>query len=335
MNLTIIGGGGLGHVCAAVAASRQKYNVSILSGHPSCWMHHISATDLDAKVYEGDIDTISSNAFDVVPNADVVLLCVPGYLIERVLGEVRPYLKSSTAVGSVVSSTGFFLYAHSVLPQDVPLFGYQRVPYISRVNEYGCSAFLLGYKKELAVAIENHPDPESLRGMLEELFLTPTKLLDNYYEAALTNSNPILHTGRLYSMWHNWDGTPFDHQILFYKEWNIASSQEILDMDVEFMSLIRLLPVRDGIIPSLLDYYESCDAESLTKKITSIPSFMSILAPMVNTKEGWIPDFTSRYFVEDFPFGLKLIKDLAVEYGINTPRIDRVLNWGMQVINKD
>lgn len=334
MNITIVGGGGLGHVCAAVAASREEYKVSILSGHPSRWMHHVSATDNEAKVYEGDIDTISSKASDVVPNADVILFCVPGYLIERLLSEVKPYLGSHTVVGSIVSSTGFFSFAHSILSHKVPIFGFQRVPFISRVNEYGRSAFLLGYKKELAVAIENHSDSESLRKRLEDLFLTPTVLLANFYEASLTNSNPILHTGRLYSMWHDWDGTPFDHQILFYKEWDVASSQEIIDMDEDFMSLIQLLPVRDGVVPSLLDYYESRDAESLTKKIGGIPSFQSIRAPMIDTGEGWVPDFNSRYFTEDFPFGLKLIKDLAEEHGLQTPRIDRVLNWGMLAINK-
>ena len=175
MNITIVGGGGLGHVCAAVAASREEYKVSILSGHPSRWMHHVSATDNEAKVYEGDIDTISSKASDVVPNADVILFCVPGYLIERLLSEVKPYLGSHTVVGSIVSSTGFFSFAHSILSHKVPIFGFQRVPFISRVNEYGRSAFLLGYKKELAVAIENHSDSESLRKWLISMkHLSPT-----------------------------------------------------------------------------------------------------------------------------------------------------------------
>ena len=53
---------------------------------------------------------------------------------------------------------------------------------------------------------------------------------------------------------------------------------------------------------------------------------------MVVTAEGWIPDFNSRYFTEDFPFGLEYIRDLAREYGISTPTIDKVYELGMSMI---
>lgn len=48
---------------------------------------------------------------------------------------------------------------------------------------------------------------------------------------------------------------------------------------------------------------------------------------MARTEDGWIPDFKSRYFTEDFPFGLQIVKDLAVQQGILTPTIDMVLGW--------
>ncbi|MBP5326643.1 MAG: NAD/NADP octopine/nopaline dehydrogenase family protein [Bacteroidales bacterium] len=329
MKLTIIGGGGLGHVCAAVASSQQHCAVSMLTGHPQRWNDSVSAVDPDGKIFAGRLDKISSNVSDVIPGADVVLLCLPGYLIEQTIQRIAPFLDNGTAVGSIVSSTGFFMFAHRNLPASVPLFGFQRVPFISRVKEYGHSSLLLGYKKELALAVENHSDPELLRAQMEKLFLTPTKLLASFYEAALTNSNPILHTGRLFSMWHDWDGTPYDHQILFYREWDVASAQKLIDMDSEFMALLSRLPVREGVVPSLLDYYESHDAISLAEKIKSIASFQTITAPMKQIDGGWVPDFDSRYFTEDFPFGLKLIKDLAVENNIATPNIDMVLEWGM------
>ncbi len=329
MKLTIIGGGSLGHVCAAVAATDSSCQVSILSGHPNQWGHRIVATDPSGKQYHGEIEEVSSDPSCLIPGADIVLLCLPGYLIENSLRQIKPYLNSSTAVGSIVSSTGFFFQAHRLFPSSIPLFGYQRVPYIARVANYGHSALLLGYKKEVSIAVENNSDAESLRATLERLFHTPTQLLHSFYEAALTNSNPILHTGRLYSMWHSWDGTPFDHQILFYKEWNVDSSQTLIDMDNEFMSLLEKLPVRKGAIPSLLEYYESTDAASLAAKIKSIPAFQSITAPMKETASGWVPDFSSRYFTEDFPFGLKYIKETAVLHQIPTPVIDRVLSWGL------
>jgi hypothetical protein len=47
---------------------------------------------------------------------------------------------------------------------------------------------------------------------------------------------------------------------------------------------------------------------------------------------GWIPDFASRYFTEDFPYGLRFIKELAEQHNIPTPTIDRVYNWGLTAI---
>ena len=71
-------------------------------------------------------------------------------------------------------------------------------------------------------------------------------------------------------MWHDWDGKPYDHNILFYKEWTDAASQLLIDMDNEFMTLLTVLGVSFKAVPSLLDYYESVDAASLTRKISSI-----------------------------------------------------------------
>lgn len=50
--------------------------------------------------------------------------------------------------------------------------------------------------------------------------------------------------------------------------------------------------------------------------------------------EGWIPDFLSRYFTEDFPYGLRFIWQLAREHKVDVPTIDRVFEWGMSKIDQ-
>ena len=330
MNICICGGGSLGHVCAGFLAAQQGVNVSILTQRPALWKKESTITDPENKVFTGNLATITSDAAEAVSGCDIVLLCLPGYLIEKTLRQIAPHIGTSTFVGSIVASTGFFFFAHAVLPAN-RLFGFQRVPLIARARESGSAASLLGYKPRISVAVENAPDAEIFRQTIEKLFRTPTDLLGSFYEAALTNSNPILHTGRLYSMWRNWDGTPYDHNILFYREWTDEASQCIIDMDAEFMRLLSQLPVRKDSIPTLLDYYESKDAASLTKKISSIPAFVGIQSPMKETPDGWIPDFSSRYFTEDFPFGLRFIVELAQKHGVATPVIDEVYRWGKSV----
>ena len=251
---------------------------------------------------------------------------MPGYLIEKTFREIKPYV-GNAAVGTVVSSTGFFFFAHDIMGEDAKLFGFQRVPFISRVVDYGRTANLLGYKSSLAVVLENIEDGDTFRKELERLFITPVTLLNSFYEVALSNSNPILHTGRLYTMFHGRENDVFDHNILFYKEWTDEASQMLIDMDAEFFQLLDKLGVHS--LPTLLDYYESTDATSLTKKISSIPAFQTITSPMKQVDGGWMADFESRYFTEDFPFGLRWIKDLANKNQIATPTIDNVFHWGM------
>lgn len=331
--ICICGGGSLAHVCAAVLSSHSEVKVNIYTRRPQDWSHHLSVTDIDGKVYNGNIDIVSDSPVEALKCCDMAFLCLPGFAIESTLENIRPFVEH-TLVGSVVCSTGFFFAAHRVLGDNARLFGFQRVPYIARTLEYGHSANLLGYKSQLAVAIENVGDRESLRCLIEKLWMTPVRLLASHYEASLTNSNPILHTGRLYSMWKNWNGEVFDHKTLFYREWTDAASRIIIDMDSEFMHLLSALHVTEGAIPSLLDYYESCDAGSLTRKISSIPAFQTISSPMKQVSGGWIPDFESRYFTEDFPYGLKLIVELAEEKGVKTPNMDKVLEWGNSKLRK-
>lgn len=326
--ICICGGGSLGLVCAGVFLSKG-IKVNILSGHPDRWRRDIEVVDPAGKIYGGRLDKISSRPSEVIPSADMVFLTVPGFLIGRILKDIKPYLGPRSIVGSVVSSTGFFFEAHEILGSEHTLFGFQRVPYIARVCNYGSSGNLLGYKTSLKVAVENHPDPQSLADELTRLFDTPVSLLGNFYEASLTNSNPILHTGRLYAMWKDYSGEVFSCVPMFYADWTDESSEYLIGMDEEFQALLRSLHIKDGAIPSLLEYYESVGAQSLTAKMRSIAAFKSIQAPMKEVGGGYVPDFTSRYFTEDFPYGLKLIRDLAIKNNVATPVIDQVFVWGM------
>ena len=180
--------------------------------------------------------------------------------------------------------------------------------------------------------VENVDDKESFRKTLEALFITPVELMSSFYEVALSNSNPILHTGRLYTMFCGRENEVFDHNILFYKEWTDEASQMLIDMDAEFFKLLDKLDVHS--IPSLLTYYESTDANSLTRKIQSIPAFQSITSPMKQVEGGWVADFESRYFTEDFPFGLSFIVKVASQNGENIPTIKKVYNWGLNQLQK-
>ena len=324
----ICGGGALGHVLAGVIGA-QGYDVRMLTGHPDAWQSEITVEDLAGSRCTGRLHTISDRAECTAGAADIVLLCVPGHLIRRELLRIAPCLKPGTRVGSIVSSTGFFIMAKRIFGTDYPLFGFQRVPFIARVGKYGSSAQLLGYKSRLNMAFTDARTTEECIPLFESILRTPVSPLHHILEAMLTNSNPILHPARLYGLFSEWrPGMTYERIIPFYEVWDDRSSEVLIRCDEEFQRLLRRLPVREGTVPPLLEYYESTDAASLTRKIRSIEAFRGIGAPMKCDGDGFVPDFEHRYFTEDIPYGMLLLKYMAQLTGVETPAIDTVLEWG-------
>lgn len=332
MKVCICGGGSLGHVIAGWSAAKVKAQVSVYTSRPGEWVSDIVVDTPEGDKLTGHIFKVSDDPREVVSPADVVLFCYPGYLIESTLKRLKPFFRKDAFIGSVFSSTGFFFDARKVLAPDQPLWGFQRVPFIARVGEYGHSAHLLGYKSELKVAVENVPTEEkqAFAEFLSEWFERKVTLLDNYFEASLSNSNPLLHPAVLYDMFAG--NKVYDRKIYLYREWSESAAELLIKMDEEFFRLLEVLPVRRGFLPTILDYYESKDAASLAAKLRSIPAFQNLEAPMKQGPTGWVPDYSSRYFSEDFPYGLKLICTLAHENGVPVPTLDRVLEWGMSRI---
>jgi len=324
--VTICGGGSLGHVIAGWLTAKEKAEVSILTNRPEKWSCELMIDTPENSFLHGMITKVSGKPEDVIPEADVVLLCLPGFMIRDELVKIAPHLHKETFVGSVFSSTGFFFEALEILPEDQPLWGFQRVPFIARVAEYGYSAHLMGYKSSLNIAVEHSSEKESFRKLIEEWFEIPVYLLNNYYEASLTNSNPLLHTSRLYTMFSQ--GQIYDRMIMFYEEWTEEAAELLIKMDKEFFELLKVLPVASNYLPTILDYYESSDGKTLAAKLCSIQGFKGIKSPMKQTDRGWEADFESRYFTEDFPYGLKYIYDLTHKHNIPSPHIDRVYDWG-------
>ena len=330
--ICICGGGALGSVIAAWLSAKGLAKVNLLTSKPEEWASTISADTPEGTILQGSLNLISSSPSVVIPASDIVLLCLPGYLIAKQLEAIKPYLSSHVFVGSVFSSTGFFFEAQKILSPNQPLWGFQRVPFICRVNQYGKSSQLLGYKPSYHVAVENVSplEKEAFVHCISDLFERPTFLLKNYYEASLTNSNPLLHTARLYDLFGGEnEGKAYTKVPLFYEEWTPQAAQTLIDMDKELFQLLAHLPVSEGFLPTILDYYESKDAYSLAEKISSIKGFKGILSPMKKTTGGWEADYTSRYFTEDFPHGLRYIKELAEQYSVYTPTINKIYNWGI------
>ena len=100
---------------------------------------------------------------------------------------------------------------------------------------------------------------------------------------------------------------------MFYEEWDEESSRILFECDDELRKICNKLDKLNlEEVVSLKEYYESKTEEKFANKLKSIKSFKGIKAPMIKSKGKYIPDYESRYFTEDFPYGLLIIKWFAL-----------------------
>ncbi len=334
----ICGGGSQGHISTGVIGSSPNYTVNVLTRRPTLWSNDFTTIDLKGKEYKAKINTISDNP-QIVSDSDIILICLPGYAIKEELQKIKNYIRPDAIVGCVFGGSGFFIQVQRVLGDTTKCFALQRVPFTGRLLEYGHSARLKGYKPYLKVAMINIGEQESkdIVGVLEDWYKTPVFKLSHYLEATLSNSNPILHPCRLYILFKDW--TPekvYTHiPFLYDTDWDDESSELWVACDNELREIIRKYPIDEKEIPSVLEYYNCNNTRQLTAKIRSIEPFKGVQPHMIKVEGGYKLDTEHRYFIEDIPYGLILIKIFAEKVQVPTPNIDRVLEWAQRVMGKE
>ena len=318
MRVTVVGAGNLG-VASAVRMAAKGVQVTLYTGSPERWPPVLLAEDCQGRVFSGELSSITADP-QRVADADLILLCVPGNVMSAKLLELRPSMVQGTPIASIFSGDGFFFVAEKVLGPDWPVMGFQRVPMICRMKEQFRTVSILGYKPELSLAGRCVEDLSKWRAFFEDVFATKTTLLENYLDAAYANGNVVLHPARLMSLAEQidangrLDGTP-----LFYEEWDDCASAWAIRLDEEVRAVAS---AKGAHVMPILEYYESVDEESLTRKIRSIAAFKGIGSPI--TKEGRL-DYTSRYIQADVHVALANILHEAKDEKISCPFATRVV----------
>lgn len=330
MNICILGGGNIGTLLLGELGRKENISVRLLTSRPDDWNHTIEVCDNDGTFkYSGRVDVISSDPAEVISDADIIISTLPSYMFNRTIQKIKPFLKAGAWIGVMPGNGGSEFYCNELIENGHTLFGFQRVYGIARLKEYGKSVYDLGKKKELFIAAMPSTNTVEICKVMEELFNLKCNPLPNYLHVALTPANPILHTARLYEMFHNYtEGNYFDRMISFYTEWTDEASTLFIACDEEVQSLCRKLETVDlKKVGFVRDYFEAETPQEMTAKMSSIVALKNINSPMLKIEEGYIPDFKSRYFMEDFPFGLCIIKSFSEIVGVEIPLIDKILMW--------
>ena len=334
MKICIVGGGNLGTAMAVDFASKN-HTVNILTSRPHDWTKNISAVEMLRSGWgrslslNAELNMVTADATEVFAGTDYIFVTLPSHVQSDFAKRAAPLVSDKMKFVMVPGFGGAEFLMQPILKRGASLFGFQRVPFIARLKQYGQSVWF-ERKTSLQMAKFADADVDSIRDDMTKLFSMPCEILDNYLCITLTPSNPVLHTSRLYSMLKD-DDSAIEQNKFFYADWNDATSEVLFKLDSEVQAICRALKKIDlSSVLSLKIYYESDTVSALTKKIRSIPSLSKILSLFKETPEGIFPDYDNRYFKCDFEFGLDILLQFAETLNLSAPTMRNAMNWYRQ-----
>lgn len=337
MNICIVGGGNIGVAIAARIKILTRHHVTLCCSKPELWHGEIVLKDsINGTAEVAMLLNLTSNFAQCIPNADIVFVTYPSFARKEAIRKLIPHMRSGSILGFVPGCGGVEFSFEQLLSKQITVFGFDRVPCISRLS--ACAKTVdANFKESCRLATIPRADAERVCQILEPLLGLVIVPLKNYLTVTLTPSNPILHTSRLYSLFHLYSPHHvFAEKIFFYGKWDMESSVMLLECDRELQHLCSAICNVDvsGVIP-LSKHYKSQTAFAMTQKLQGIPTLARIEAPLKRTDVGYVIDYASRYFLEDFPHGLCVIKGLCIIYGVKTPKIDQVIAWYQGICGKE
>lgn len=331
--ITVLGGGNIGTQFACVAASKG-YEVCVYSSKVEKYDGKLTIVDGDNQIlYAARVATVTNDLSVALSDCDIAFVTLPSFMFPKLAKEMEPYVTEKLHIGAIPGTGGAEFSFSCCVRAGATLFGIQRVPCVARLVEYGKTVRVEGKRERLHLAAIPKRKTQVLADFISDLFDMPCDSLNNYLCVTMTPSNPILHTTRLCSMFGDYtEGVVYDRNPLFYGEWDEASAELLLACDREHQLLLSKMDRLDlREVRSLREHYESDTPQKLTAKLCSIASLHNLSSPMVQVEGGWIPDFHSRYFTADFPYGLAIIEQVARIVGVDVPNINRTMAWYQRV----
>lgn len=330
--VAVIGGGNIGTQFACVCASKG-YKVNLLTSKPELFNGNIEVVDESGNVVIGTINTITNDFHEATENCQIIIVTYPAFKLIETAKKLLPLVKEGLCICVIPGTGGAEFAFKDCIKAGATLYGLQRVPSVARLEQYGKRVRCEGLRTELSVSSIPNRMRQDISEFMEYIWEIPCRILPNYLCITLTPSNPILHTTRLRSLFANYDANIiYNKNPLFYGEWDDDSSRLLIACDQELQNMIKILNKLDlSAVKSLRDHYESSTIEAMTDKLCSIKSLHNLYTPMIKVEGGWIPDFNSRYFTADFPYGLAILEEFAKVLSIPVPNITDTMNWYHQI----
>ncbi len=348
---------------ACIGHYNPRIKINVLTRRPHLWSSSIIAhTDKSSWKYkgllEGKINKASDKPEEVIPGSKILLVAGPSHLHGVILNKIAPFVDKDTWVGTVYGQGAFDLQARSVFgsaltKKNITIFALQNVPFICKIIEYGKSINIIGPKDHLYCASYPPERVHEASNMVSLLYYIPTIVIPNFLCITLTPSNQIIHPGRVYAIFRDWDGkTPTEADKLprLY-DLDEASAYEIQLLDDEIQAIKKaivkyypeidldlLMPIKERIIKQ---YSNQISDKSTLKSVFSTNTGYDVLVfPTKQVPGGVLLNTESRFFWEDIPYGLCILKNYGDVFGVPMPNTERLIRWhqqfmGVKLIDED
>lgn len=340
MKICVVGGGSIGVLTSALLSKNSENKVYLLVSNSEGWTNKIHAdAEYNENIFDSTIYKITDDAEEAIKGAAFVLIAVPSYGVENKINLIHPFLDKETFVGVIPGSGGSEFYLKKLLSEGFTVFGTQRVVIGGRASEKGKSVYVFWLKDNMQVAVLPKSKTEDVCKVLDKAFGFECERLQSFLSVSLAPSNPILHTSRIYSFFKDYSDGVLYHSIKkFYSDWNDDSSEACINCDIELVKLMDFLKNKGCDLSGLKNirqHYEVNTVEEFTNKIRSIKSWQRAIVPLKKVEGGYIPDLEERYFLEDFEYGLFVIKSFCSICEIQTPQIDKIIKWLEKIFKKE
>ncbi len=356
--VTIVGGGASAHVLVPFL-SGAGHEVQLLTRQPQRWSDRIrlELQSIDEEVedtFEGTLSRVSADPSEVIPQTDIVVLCMPVSSYRTALHQIAPHLRPApeVAVGTIYGQAGFNWMVSEIVEKfglgSVVTFAVGLIPWICRVREYGSTGVTYGCKEVNVAAVS----PRERFDELDAVFFSaicedglgkgPFELSDSFLSLTLSVDNQIIHPSRCYGLYQRYGASwPTREDIpYFYRDFDERSADLLRALDEDYSK------VRDGIrarfpereFPYMLDYlglerlsYQSENTDIRESFVTS-KTLGAIKPPMRQDSDGrWVIDTDHRFFTDDISYGVCIAKWMAQELDLAVPTIDAIIDWAQQL----
>lgn len=327
MNVLVVGGGNIGSYLVSILSEDKNNRVTLYTSKPEVFNDRFEIIEEEnGSSRMSGVFKATNNLREASSDADLILITFPTFMAKDFLTDLSKYVKDGCNIGFTPGFGGKEFLMKLFEGKNCTFFGTQRVPAIIRVKEYGKSVIIKEVGETVSLASIPKEKSLELSNMMSSLLGIPFRALDNYITITLTPSNPAMHPSRCYELFK--DNKYFSKNPLFYEEWGDFASDCLIKIDDEIDELYKKLSgINYEHVETIKNRFNIKTPSELTEKIRNKPGFKSIGSPVKEVENGFMVDFDSRYFGEDLPYGLCLLKAFGDILEVELPLVTEIIKW--------